>query len=560
MAITYASYVFTCSGAATEAELQAVVDANPTVGMYEAGACIFRNSQLSVPNGASLTCRKGEVLVFDDAFITSKPYVAYGGMLTFPQGGGITINANVGYSFLQGLSGANIVYRVNSTAISGARVDFFDPYIASSGLTNITLVAGGGGNYANLFTHLENLAGKINGLTMVNDVRVGAGGAASGVNWNVQFGDGVYNAITFAPLTSGYGITITAALYFAWSGGTSTLTNPVFRGTSVSVFGDPVVLGKAIIVNEKWPDSATPGTFDMSPPGSSVRTEIYRNFEWSPGTLYDAASPVTVRIVNGSGAEVYAASVTSAAPTRLLWQRQMFADATPVGFNPFTLLARRKDLVDMSRTFTMVAPQTESFVRTPDPNYTADASKYPLLACFVVNRAVTVSGVYTLDQLYDYIKYWLALPENMVSVPVSFLSASGTEMLLGDWRLLVQPGAKLSAGSKLKSIKTTGIIVNAGVITCVYTSNAGTVARLTIAGFPSGSDVVVLAAGTNTVLVAVDQVSGTSYDYVYTYNGAASVDIGIIKPGYVPLYIRGYALTASAATLPVSLVTDRVYQ
>jgi hypothetical protein len=70
----------------------------------------------------------------------------------------------------------------------------------------------------------------------------------------------------------------------------------------------------------------------------------------------------------------------------------------------------------------------------------------------------------------------------------------------------------------------------------------------------------VLSAGTTTVLVAVDQVIGTTYDYVYTYNGAASVDIGVIKAGYVPKYVRGYALTSSAAVLSIPLTIDRVYQ
>lgn len=81
---------------------------------------------------------------------------------------------------------------------------------------------------------------------------------------------------------------------------------------------------------------------------------------------------------------------------------------------------------------------------------------------------------------------------------------------------------------------------------------------VTFTGLPTGCDVVVLAAGTSTVLASQDAGSGTTYSYVYS--GAQSVDIGFIKAGYVPYYFRSLSLGTTDSTLPVSLTMDRNYQ
>jgi hypothetical protein len=65
--------------------------------------------------------------------------------------------------------------------------------------------------------------------------------------------------------------------------------------------------------------------------------------------------------------------------------------------------------------------------------------------------------------------------------------------------------------------------------------------QLTLTGLQSGSDVVILQAGTTNILASVDQNAGTSWSYEYT--SLENIDIGVLKPGYVPLYIRNYALT-----------------
>jgi hypothetical protein len=80
---------------------------------------------------------------------------------------------------------------------------------------------------------------------------------------------------------------------------------------------------------------------------------------------------------------------------------------------------------------------------------------------------------------------------------------------------------------------------------------------VTFSGLPTGCDAVVLTAGTSTILDQQDSIAGTSYSYVFS--GAQTVDVGFIKPGYVPLYIRNLALTADDSIIPVSLTADRNY-
>lgn len=91
------------------------------------------------------------------------------------------------------------------------------------------------------------------------------------------------------------------------------------------------------------------------------------------------------------------------------------------------------------------------------------------------------------------------------------------------------------------------------------TDSIGT-ATMRISGLPAGCDVVVLAAGTTTVMHQVDSNPGTYYDYTYPYFAADTVvDIGLIKPGYEVFYVRNLTLPKENTVLPVSLRTDRNY-
>lgn len=128
-------------------------------------------------------------------------------------------------------------------------------------------------------------------------------------------------------------------------------------------------------------------------------------------------------------------------------------------------------------------------------------------------------------------------------------------------------GIDASLGFRLK-IRITTSVTNTAAITSVYLlTNSTTTAQdytypldtntLTFTGLPTGCDIVILSAGTSTILAQQDSNPTTNYSWVFS--GAQTVDVGFIKPGYVPQYIRNLSLTAADMSLPISLVPDRNY-
>jgi len=114
--------------------------------------------------------------------------------------------------------------------------------------------------------------------------------------------------------------------------------------------------------------------------------------------------------------------------------------------------------------------------------------------------------------------------------------------------------------------QTLTINVGAGKSTpTYYNTGSGSVSvvsgqvTLTLSGLISGSDVVIKTSDTNTALVNVDQNSGSTYGYIYTYAASTYVDISIMKAGYMPLTIYDFLLADSNATLPIAQVIDRAY-
>jgi len=90
------------------------------------------------------------------------------------------------------------------------------------------------------------------------------------------------------------------------------------------------------------------------------------------------------------------------------------------------------------------------------------------------------------------------------------------------------------------------------------TTTINNVITLTLIGLVTGSDIVILNAGTETERVNIDANGATTYNYQYSI-AAENIDIGVFKAGYVPFYIRGYTLGATDGSLPTAQVIDRNY-
>lgn len=82
-------------------------------------------------------------------------------------------------------------------------------------------------------------------------------------------------------------------------------------------------------------------------------------------------------------------------------------------------------------------------------------------------------------------------------------------------------------------------------------------ATLQLTNIISGSDIVILIAGTTTERVNIDANSGSTYDFSYNYVALDFVDICVYKQGYIPFAIRNYMLPISGGSLPINQVADR---
>ena len=231
----------------------------------------------------------------------------------------------------------------------------------------------------------------------------------------------------------------------------------------------------------------------------------------------------------------------------------------------------------------------------------SSASAYTGVTVNPITPSITV-GAGTVDtwrKLYDYYQYWAC--ENIADAVlltstdgVNFnlpttckltwpsMPSSGT--LVGGWLQLTSPASynyNLS-GTKIE-FTTAGIYdmsgTKFGATVELVNSSAGPVSvslpngasytisgditiltpqvQLTLVDFPVGSDIIILEAGTSNIIDQVDQHPSSSY--TYSYATLQLVDIGILKAGYKPKYIRSFQLTAVSSTLPVVVDIDRTY-
>jgi len=145
---------------------------------------------------------------------------------------------------------------------------------------------------------------------------------------------------------------------------------------------------------------------------------------------------------------------------------------------------------------------------------------------------------------------------------------SGSYQTLNATNLSAETGISATTGFKLRIKATCNTASSTNSINKLYiqgTTDSSSqqtqypldVYTLTVTGIVSGSDVVVMTAGTSTVLGYSE--NGASSTFTYEYYSAQTVDIGVFKPGYIPLYVRSLALGTSGASIPVQQFADRNY-
>jgi hypothetical protein len=82
---------------------------------------------------------------------------------------------------------------------------------------------------------------------------------------------------------------------------------------------------------------------------------------------------------------------------------------------------------------------------------------------------------------------------------------------------------------------------------------------LTLTGIQTGSDVVILDAGTTTVLASGDAITSTTFSWEYDTDLVSTIDICVYKTGYIPYVLRSVGLGLTGLSLPIPQVVDRNY-
>lgn len=178
------------------------------------------------------------------------------------------------------------------------------------------------------------------------------------------------------------------------------------------------------------------------------------------------------------------------------------------------------------------------------------------------NSALVMAGGTATNYNYNY-----AIDKNDGNGWSTLTTANYTATTLGT-ALNGITGINAQLGFKLR-LKITTTVTNTTAITSVYMTTVSTttaqdyqypldVITLSVQGLVSGSDIVILAAGTETVLATQEDISGTAYSY--TYETPQSVDIRVYKEGYYPSTVAtAYMLDSSNASLLATQVPDVSY-
>lgn len=133
-------------------------------------------------------------------------------------------------------------------------------------------------------------------------------------------------------------------------------------------------------------------------------------------------------------------------------------------------------------------------------------------------------------------------------------SETGIDPSVG-FKLKIKITTRATAAAAITAVRAMTSCTAESKALCLYPLDVNTIS---FTGLPTGCDMVVLEAGTTNVLYQLDAYAGTTL--TYTYEGADTVDVGFIKPGYIPYYIRDLALTTTDSSIPVTLTADRNYQ
>ena len=191
---------------------------------------------------------------------------------------------------------------------------------------------------------------------------------------------------------------------------------------------------------------------------SNIREQSYNNTFTSGGVNYN-------RVIYNSGTKYIKQSIT---PTTT------GGNVVSVDQGTFKIVQRRKDLQEIIVTQSFQSDYSGDVVVLSDTYYTTDQSANVTIAIDSGIKTITITGINTLDNLYDYVKYWLT--QNMSIA--NFMSASGKNVDMTDYQIV---GLQyLTQGTKLTRLQSTGTLTSTGAfsIEVIGTVNQATPTNL----------------------------------------------------------------------------------
>ena len=141
---------------------------------------------------------------------------------------------------------------------------------------------------------------------------------------------------------------------------------------------------------------------------------------------------------------------------------------------------RRANLNDLEANYDLSAKGIDvTQFMSVDAAFTGTIAEAAAITGIAINSGsdtITVSSAKTLQEVYNYVKSWLA---GSGIYRDSFISKVGNTLDLGSWNLVVNSSITLSNSDEFSKILTTGAITANGTIEASYTDSSGIVVTLT---------------------------------------------------------------------------------
>jgi hypothetical protein len=201
---------------------------------------------------------------------------------------------------------------------------------------------------------------------------------------------------------------------------------------------------------------------------------------------------------------------------------------------------------------TINSPYANAFITEAD---VAVVDDYTGIAVNASTETITITEAHTIEELYDYLQYWLT--QNLL-VSEFFSTIDGTNFTcLYD---IVVDGVTLDSAGKVINMPTKELTLDdGGSVTGKVVDINGTIASLTLTGLQTGTEVHIYADSDDEELAVTEGTAGSTFTYNYTWTEDVGIYVTILKAGYQWIRYEDLELLSDNQSIPVFQIIDRNY-